>query len=437
MRESCFVKSDNRQGGRALNQLIKNLAYQLTRKWVREETLTICEIEKKREELSFFSLSTNPIISFEQDGEIWYFRECPRILREEAYWTEVIARFFDSLERLGISQTHFAQEIPVRITFDEKERKTFQNYVENKYHDRAFRKTLANADQIAKSVHFSIWEKQSYDSAFFARFAFADLPENCREIAVLFLWNMRSAAGNYRLMKIVRGKRHSFFAATKAAASRIVAEELHVAHMITPVQWCRLTVDDGSALFGVLSPSAPGQRMLDSAVTLTGSLQRELLCLNVLDVICFQPDHGPNNYNVAASADGQITICAFDNDNPQTLFPGFSVCRPLAGCTTLVDGSNRIQRPYMDRSLAVHLRNLDKAKLRRRLKPYLNSLQIVALCCRLDKINRAILKTERNQPDFLKDRDCWNFQTAAEEVSGKYGETYLKKVGSTGATTTS
>lgn len=412
-----------------MNQLIRNLAYQLMHKRVREEALPVCEIVKGRKELSFFGLSTNTIVSFEHEGQTWYFRECPRILGKEAYWKSAIDCFFDSLDRLGISKTHFSQEIPVRIDFDEKECKSFRAYIEEKCNVRAFQKMLVNADRIAKSVRFSIWEKQNYDAEFFTEFALADLPEDCRDIAVYFLWSMRAAAGNYRLLKIVRGKTYSFFAATKAVASRIVAEELNLAHMITPTKWCRLIVDDGNIFFGVASPSARGRRMLDSVVALTGSLQRELLCLNVLDMICFQPDHGPNNYNVAVDADGLTTICAFDNDNPQTFFPGLSVRRPLAGCGALVGGRHQIQRPYMDRSFAMHLRNLDKAKLRQRLKPYLNRLQIAAMCSRLDRINRAIIKTEKNQPNFLKDTDCWNTQTVAEEVSGKYGETYLKKIG--------
>ena len=63
-----------------MNQLIRNLAYQLMHKRVREEALPVCEIVKGRKELSFFGLSTNTIVSFEHEGQTWYFRECPRIL---------------------------------------------------------------------------------------------------------------------------------------------------------------------------------------------------------------------------------------------------------------------------------------------------------------------------------------------------------------------
>lgn len=420
-----------------MNPLIRNMAFQLTRKRVAEANLSVLEIEKKQEELSVFGLSTNAIISFEYEGKIWYFRECPRILSKEAYWNKANKRFFDSLGRLGVSKNHFTQEIPIRTSFTNAEIEAFRAYLEDQIKDRVFRKTLENADRIARKVQFSIWEKQTYETGFFAAFGFAGLPEHCRDLAVYYLWSMRTVADQYRLMHVIRSKQYSLFAATKSVASRIVAEELGLAYLITPAIWCRLITEGTDTMFGVLSPAAPGRRMLDSAVDAVGSLQRELINLNVLDAVCFQPDHGPNNYNLYGDEIGQITICAFDNDNPKTFFPVFSVCHSLAGCDTLVDSANRIQRPYMDKDLAMRLRNLDKEKLRQRLNPYLNRLQIAAVCYRIEKINRAIINTEKKQPDFLKDTECWNLRTVEEEISGKYGETYLKKVSAKDAASTS
>ena len=407
--------------------MIRNLAYWLTCKRVREAPLAVCEINRKRDEVSVFSLSTNTVLSFTHEGQLWYFRQCPPILPAEAYWENAIGSFFDSLDRLGIHKTHFLQEIPIRISFGDEEISAFRAYIQAKMDDSAFRKMLKQADVIAQNLRFSIWENQTYKDDFFGTFGMAGLPENCRDLAVLFLWNMRAAAGNFRQMAIVRGSRYSFFGAVKAVASRIVAEELNLAQMITPAQWCRLRFEDGTDLFGVMSPAAPGMRMADVSVPPTGSLQRQLLCLNVLDAVCNQPDHGPNNYTAAVGEDGQTTVCAFDNDNPKTFFPQFSVSGKLAGTTPLVGKNRQIRRPCMDRELAENLRNLDEGRLCRRLRPYLNPLQIAALRYRIRGIRRAIWKTQELQPDFLRDSSGWNGQTVAEEMSGKYGETYLTK----------
>lgn len=415
-----------------MKQLVRDLAYQLVRKRIDESSLEVCEVSCKREELSFFSLSTNSIISFEHEGDLWYFRECPCIVPAEAYWPEVIDRFFDSLDRLGISDRHFSQAIPIRIDFEREEKASFRKYIESKRSDKAFRKALQNADRISRRMAFSVWENQKYDSGFFDAFALYDLPEKCRDIAVYFLWNMRTAAANFRVRSLVRGKRYSHFAAVRATASRIVAEELNLEHLITPTKWCRLIVDDGCVLFGAVSPSAPGRRMRDVAITPQPSMQRELLCLNILDVICNQTDHGPNNYNVLVEEDGRCSICAFDNDNAKTFFPVFTIRQRLSGCTSIADRYNIIQRPHMDGKLAQQLRWLNVRRLCRRLRPYLNWLQIAAMCHRLRGINRAIAKTEKQNPDFLIDHSTWSVQTVAEEMSGKYGLTYLKRIESLG-----
>lgn len=89
-----------------MKQMIRSLAYQLTRKRICEDALPVREIKLRRNELSFFCLSTNPIISFTHEGQLWYFRECPRILPAEAYWNEAVDRFFDSLDRLTINKEY-------------------------------------------------------------------------------------------------------------------------------------------------------------------------------------------------------------------------------------------------------------------------------------------------------------------------------------------
>ena len=408
-----------------MNRLIRSLAYQLTRKWICEDLLEVQEIKVQRNELTFFCLSTNPIITFNQGEDRWYFRECPQRLAANRYWDRECSRFFDSLDRLDVSKIQFTQEIPIRISFDDSEIQLFQSYIAEKRKNRHFRKVLRNVDCIAKRIHFSIWEKQIYDQTFFASFHMGDMPELCTDIGVYFLWNMRTAARNFRLRNIVRGKRHSFFSASKAAATQIVAEQLHLAHLITPVSWCRLVVDGREEMFGTLSRNAPGRRMLDTAMEPTPSLQRELICLNVLDVICRQPDHGPNNYNVAADGDGNCVVCAFDNDNPQTFFPVISVRDSLSGCMPLVDGNNMVQRPFMDRQLAENLQKLKRDELRLMLRPYLNVPQIAAVNVRIHRMNIAISKTGKIKPGFLKDTSDWDRKSLAEEMSGKYARTYL------------
>lgn len=409
-----------------MKELARRLAYELTRKRVREENLEIREIRLERKDLRFFCLSTNPILIFRREGETWFFRECPDRLPAGPYWDRVCGRFFDSLDRLEVDKTLFPQEIPIRLDFGEGEIRAFRDYLREKRQDRAFRRALRNADRIARRVRFSVWEERTYDGAFFEAFHMEDLPEGCRDLGVYFLWNMRTAAGNFRLRNVARAGNYSCFGALRAAATQAAAELLRAEDLVTPVFWCRLTVE-GEERFGTLSPAAPGGRMADRAAEPTPALQRELSRLNLLAVVCRQTDHGPNNYNIWTDENGNCRVRAFDNDNPQTFFPAPSIGGALAGCTPWADGKGRVLRPGVDRRLAERLKELRYKDLRRALRPYLNGLQIAAVNGRVCRMNRAIARTAEQTPGFLKDETRWDEDSLAEEMSGRYGRTYLTR----------
>lgn len=409
-----------------LKQLFRNIAFWLTRKRICEETLDVREIRLSRNDLTFFCLSTNQIISFHHEGKQWFFRECPKIQPVCTYFKEACINFFKYIDRMEIDEHIFCQEIPIRILFDKEEINLFQDYIDKKINTRRFQKKLRNADSISDKLHFSLWDNKISPATLFDAFEIYDVPKECNDIAVYFLWNMRAAAKKYRTLFICRGKKHSFFSASRSAASQIVASELHLANLITPVTWCRIIVDDETVLFGTLSPAAAGTRMKDVATKPTPCLQRELICLNVLDAVCYQPDHGPNNYNIDIDDRGNCSICAFDNDNPKTFFPYFTLKHSLSGCIPLVDMKRTIQRPYMDLQIAERLNRINFLKLRLQLKPYLNELQFAAVVVRIRMLQSAIKNTQIHNPEFILDDFEWNIDSVSQEMS-ESKITYLKK----------
>ena len=60
-----------------MKSFLRNGAYRLTAKKIDESALDVSRIELGANKLNFFSLSTNPIISFTHGDKLWYFRECP------------------------------------------------------------------------------------------------------------------------------------------------------------------------------------------------------------------------------------------------------------------------------------------------------------------------------------------------------------------------
>ncbi|MBO5790187.1 MAG: hypothetical protein J6R40_03430, partial [Clostridia bacterium] len=362
-----------------MKRFLREAVYRLTAKRVDEDALEAVVIRLRENDISYFNLSTNPILSFCHEGKLYYFRECFSLEKKEAYLRAAVASFFHTIHRQGIAKEHFCQEIPLRLHFSDDEVARFKDYIDAKMASGAFVKTLSRTDETAQRLGFSIGGSMDYDASFFDSFALHDLDKTLYDIALFFLWYMRSAALQYKMLKIARGKKRSYFNAVRAVSSRIVAEELGCERLITNLSFCRLTLDSGRSLFGVLSDTADGERMADTDVAPSGSLQRELLILNALDVICHQPDHAPNNYNLKVLSDS-LTVCAFDNDNPRTFFPLTAIHLSLSSCAPLADKAGTMLRPYFPKAFAESLQRVDTKRLTKRLKPYLNSLQI---CCTL------------------------------------------------------
>jgi len=407
-----------------MKNLLRYCMYKTTSKYVDEAKLEVRHIKLSQDDISYFNLSSNPIASFTLNGKLYYFRECMPLLSKKEHFARGTEGFFASLHSLNISGEHFKQEIPIVTEFSEDEISSFRRYLEKRWQDKAFLKSLARADKTAQKTGFSIWTKQSYDQSFFDTFGFSALPSECYHIAVYFLWYVRSVAWSYRFRKIARGKRYSYFSAVRSVASTVTAKALGLGPMLTAAEFCRIETDEGNILFGVLSNSAEGIRMADTPAEATGALQKELTALNVFDAICFQTDHGPNNYNVYKQ-DGEWAVCAFDNDNPNTFLPIPTVKNSISGCSSLVDAKGLFNRPYMSKELFENLKNADIVGLKKLLKPYLNFLQMRALASRIKKTVTLLERSvAQNSTEMISDAE-WGSETVAKETDGRYGKTYL------------
>ena len=406
--------------------ILRKLCNQLSRKRIDEKKLDIKRISLRLEDISYFNLSSNTVSSFTYEGKLFYFRECSPRLRFHEYFTTAVDRFFFILNRIWIHPEHFKQKIPIVIHFDDSVIWMFREYLNRLSRKSDFIRTLSHTNEISRKLRFSIWDDQSqtYTADFFCAFGLADLPRECYDIAIYFIWYMRGVAAAYRMAKLVRSRTHSYFSAVRSIASGIVANAIGLGHMIPETRLCRLEFKDGDSMLGVLSAAANGNRMADVNPTVDGSLQRELANLNILDLICFQPDHGVNNYNVYRE-NGEYRVCAFDNDNPNTFLPLPYIKRNFLGCSSVVNGEGRYNRPYIDQELYSKIENLDILSLKTQLKPYLNFIQIYSLIFRLKSLKNILKKSVADDHCMaIADHD-WKQNTVADELSGQYGRTYL------------
>ena len=240
----------------------------------------------------------------------------------------------------------------------------------------------------------------------------------------------------YRLNRFNRRNQYQVRIASRVLGTYAVAKLLGLHHIVPPVEYVNLIIDDLDETkqiprLGTFMKAADGICAMDiphmtRRSRITPQFQNALLTLNLLDAICHEGDHSPNNYNVVPDDDGMIVgVSAFDNNGISTFtvksdvdFESFKGCSPFVknGC---------INRPCLDRALADRVLRITKKQLKENLSDYLNIIQINSTWKRIIKIKKAIRKTLAENPDFLRASRDFTYRTIEEELSGKYGKTYL------------
>lgn len=216
----------------------------------------------------------------------------------------------------------------------------------------------------------------------------------------------------------------------RSKAYEIVANALGLARLVPPSRTVILKYQ-GKSLKGSLMDEAPGLRAdcIDKNArlnNLSGSIQRELVTLNILDVICHERDHRPDNYNVLMS-DGEVVVCAFDNDSPMSFFPSSSIdFLTYKGCSSLVNSNGVYNRPGFPRRVWERMACIDRKSLKTSLTPFLSMVQIRALFKRVDNLIAAVERALELDRTLLLDDNDWDCSIVDRELSGVYGCTYLE-----------
>lgn len=407
-----------------LKTVIKNILFLFSKKKVKLENDSISKVKVSKSALSVFSLSTNPIISFRVDGKLFFFRECHKTYKKHEFFENAIVRFFDFIELQKVDKEIFKEKIPIKTSFSEEEIIGFKEYILAKKDERSFYKRIVKTDIISDKSGFNIWITRSYNKDFFSEYGLDDLTPKFFDIAILFLWHMRSSCLLFRTRKISTYDGYSFFSAGKTISSKIVAEELGLSQMIVDAKPTYLVLDDNVQLFGVLTPKAQGCRARDMQISASSLLQKELHNLYLLDEICFQTDHGPDNYNIYCD-DEACRVIAFDNDNPYTFSPLPYIKSTIGGCSARKGGKGGMLCPIIGNEIFERIKSISFEVLKKRLTPYLNRVQVYSLICRLRSIQKAMLKAQEEGYLTVLNSNDWNEEMLQMELNGEFGETYL------------
>ena len=242
-----------------------------------------------------------------------------------------------------------------------------------------------------------------------------------------FLKYVMNAIG--RQQRNLGGGRLEFSNANRQMATEAVAKMLGLDYMIPHSEFVVVN-HGGKAMHGTLMEVADGESTEGiseerSREVASPALQRELMKLNMLDAITYERDHRPGNYNIILDENGKTSrLSVFDNDAAMTFAP-FSVSTHSSAGSSCIVGGGQINRPHLDKCLSENICKLKKHELRQALKPFLNYWQITACWNRVKDLKAAILASS-SRDGFLLEADGWNENTMTEELSGKYGRTYLE-----------
>lgn len=408
-------------GKEFVRRIVSNVLY----KKVDEKNIVWKDICVSHSNIVYFYLSTNPIIYIDQGDAQYYFRECAHLLPKRKYILERIDYFFKFINDNDFVKMGFRQKIPIQTDFNEATVETFKRYIYSLCSDNRFLDNMLRMDKSLRRINYSIWSENVKIPIETARsLGLVNLEEQHLDIAICFIWQMRSCSIIRHNMGLVRGKNISYFNAVRTVSTQIVAEQMSISEIVVDSEWCRLKIGD-IELYGILSNAAKGIRACDCAVVPSIELQQSLTELHILDLICYQQDHGPDNYNINC-ADKTSLVCAFDNDNTNTFFPVGRVDLPLAGCQSLIDRSGHMNRKYFSYELANKILQTNTKELCYKLKPYLNICQRYSLIVRLDKVKKSVNRAKKS--NILLKNNEWLDEYLNKELSGEYGETYLTKL---------
>ena len=213
----------------------------------------------------------------------------------------------------------------------------------------------------------------------------------------------------------------------KKLAYEALAKQLGIERLVPHTKLC-FAVIDGLLIKGSIQEKSKGKDVWEvpkkiRKKSITPEFQRDINILRLFDVICHERDHSLNNYfAVSDSHNRYVTVSAFDNGG----IGSFNLHTDISfstyyGCTPLIDKKGIFTSPYVDKEFTDQILELPIRKIFKNLYPYIGIPVIITTIIRLQKVRYCIKHCKFK----LVESSSWNERTIEDELSGKYGNTYL------------
>lgn len=372
--------------------------------------ITFSDIDTKLEELNLeykniciLTETSNNVIEVKFEDTIYYFRECKVHKKIHEYVNDLIEQYFADIVR-----------------DDYQDRKFIENSLKDKRNFKKFINMGITNDKNSAAYKYCMYGKEDLIG-----FNFCDVDRKERlKNFVQFVWGELYA---YKLNAGVKINQYQTFNSVRSIATYRMAKLIGLEDMIPKTKYVVLNTKNSKKL-GTLMEQAPGRCMKrntenERKSVVSPKLQHELNNLNLLDVICYEKDHKPSNYNVLVENGKAKKICAFDNDSPMAFGLGNATFNTYMNCTPLISKYGEINRDYLDRRIVNNILQLDVKKIDEVFADLLNKRQIKKLKSRICKLRNAFKSCDTNI--FIND-EAWSEETVTKEMNSKHGRTYLK-----------
>lgn len=352
-------------------------------------------------------------MKYPKGGGVYFFRECEENLPVKKYISEFTDFYFSCFYKDKLLAEEYKQK--VFKSLENKNNLVKLIEMAKKYSCKMFYQQGLLNDKNPKIIGI-----EGFDS-----------PEDINRIRQFL---------QFALIKLSVYSRNPFFSKNRVRASssskiiayKTIADTIHCGDYSADSEYCFLKINGDKKVFGTLMSEVGGVFGYDYPKEelkekLTPQFQKNLLNLNVLDYLCCMRDHTMYNYKIQVDDDGRfISACCFDN-NEEGAFSGE---RSLSfagfhGESRLIDENGYFNRPYIDYEIVKSIFKLDKKILYKSLGFVLSKIQIKRICERVEFLKSAIKKKADKEKKFILRENEWNQSTIEEELSGKYGKTYL------------
>lgn len=351
--------------------------------------------------IKFYANTPNTIIRFETKTSIGYFRECRNHLNPKEYLRELFNDYC-----CYVYVTPHSQECR-RILF---------SFLDSDLNWKRFYKMGEGTAKFSKITRF----RKTGD---YHLLGFPDgLPEWFYEQLLQLVQFAWGPVMEHRYCHNLKPGCYQTFNSSKSIVSKFIADYLGVGELIPRTYYAKLEFD-GRERVGVVVESANGEdpglfnRKL-ALKEISPYLQKNLVSLWIVDMVCYQKDHRPGNYFIGEDKNRRYcSVSAFDNDCPTTLFPTTSISfSTYVGIEPLFNPRGFSRIPYISESLYRGFEEKNFKDLKKDISVYCSKLESFMLYHRTVILKKNLYKSVLSGNLVLLSDTDWSLDTIRAEL---------------------